>query len=234
VACALDDIATELEKEAANGLDPTKAARKVLTKFFEKHLPVVFNGNNYSSEWEVEAKKRGLWNLKDSVAALSHYSDPEVKDVFLRHGVLTERELLARQDILLENYIKAVHVETKLVQIIGRSTILPVALKSLQKAANLVASCASLPRPNNVSGKPEEVIYQRLYQHIAALSSLLDELDTRHLELDAMDGVLTRAEAARNILLPLLVKIRTEVDSLELIIDDALWPLPKYGELLWQ
>ncbi|MDR1085475.1 MAG: glutamine synthetase III [Deltaproteobacteria bacterium] len=231
-ACALDDICTELEK-AAGGSDPRKAARQVLSKFFEEHLPVVFNGNNYAPEWEVEAEKRGLWNLKDSVAALSHYTDPEVKDVFTRHGILTERELVARQDILLENYIREVHVETKLVQTLGRSAILPVALSALKKAADLVKAVSDLPRPSTPV-KPEVLYYQNLYALSADLTVLLDELDQKHAQLDSMSGVLARAQGARDTLLPLMGRIRAAVDGLELCVDDNLWPLPKYGELLWQ
>ncbi|MDR2442052.1 MAG: glutamine synthetase III [Deltaproteobacteria bacterium] len=234
VACALDDIATELEKTAASGLDRLQACRQVLTKFFEEHLPVVFNGNNYAPEWEEEAEKRGLWNLKDSVTALSHYTDPEVKDVFTRHGILNEREIEARQDVLLENYIRVVHVETKLVQTIGRSTILPVALDALKKAADLVNATLNLPKPADAPVKPEELNYQRLYTHTSKLISLLDELDATHVKLDASEGVLLRAEGARDELLPLLLKIRVEIDALELLIDDGSWPLPKYGEMLWQ
>ncbi|MDR1577970.1 MAG: glutamine synthetase III [Deltaproteobacteria bacterium] len=231
VACALEDICDALEKSGQT--DPQKAAHLVLPKFFERHLPVVFNGNNYAPEWEVEAQKRGLWNLKDSVAALSHYTDPEVRDVFTRHGVLSERELEARQEVLLENYIRVVHVETKLTQTLGWSSILPVALTTLKKAADLVKAVAELPRPS-AAIKPEEHFYQKAYTHVALLTSLLEELDKKHVELDATEGLLKRAEGARDILLPLLTKIRAEVDALELIVDDNLWPLPKYGELLWQ
>jgi glutamine synthetase len=223
VACALDDIASELERI---GGDPAQAARQVLTKFFEEHLPIVFNGNNYAREWEEEAARRGLPNYRDSVTALSFYTAPEVKDVFTRHGVLSERELEARQEVLLENYIRVVHVETKLVQSMGRSTILPVALKALAGLAPLLA----LPSPS----LPGQACYERLSVLASRLSGLLDELDETHLRLDAMDGVLGRAEAARDELLPLLSRIRAEVDGLELVIDDNDWPLPKYGELLWQ
>ncbi|MDR3205142.1 MAG: glutamine synthetase III [Deltaproteobacteria bacterium] len=233
VACALDDIATELEKAAADGADRDQATRKVLVKFFDQHLPVVFNGNNYAPEWEEEAKKRGLWNLKDSVTALSHFTDPEVQDVYIRHGILSEREIESRQEVLLENYIKVVHVETKLVQTLGRSSILPVALNSLKKAADLLNAVSSLPKPTS-SVKPEELNFQKLYTHVAELSSLLDKLDATHVRLDATDGVMIKAQGARDELLPLLTKIRAEVDALELLVDDAEWPLPKYGELLWQ
>jgi glutamine synthetase len=230
VACALDDICGELEKV---GGDPHKAAHAVLPKFFQEHLPVVFNGNNYAPEWEEEAKKRGLWNLKDSVAALSHYADPEVKDVFVRHGVLNERELLARQEVLLENYVKVVHVETKLVQSLGWSAVLPVALATLKKAADLVKAVSGLNSPKTAV-KPEEAYYQKVYAHTAELTALLEELDKKHVELDATEGIFKKAEGARDILLPLLAKIRIEVDALELAVDDNVWPFPKYGELLWQ
>jgi glutamine synthetase len=228
VACALDDIATELEK-VGNG-DPDKAARTVLTKFFEEHLPIIFNGNNYTKEWEEDAEKRGLPNYKDSVTALTYYTHPEVKEVFSRHGILNERELEARQEVLLENYVKVVHVETKLVQSMGRSTILPVALKALAQAATLI----NLPKPASATVNPGEAHYNSLYEHASKLTELLDKLDATHIKLDAIEEYMDKAKAARDELIPLLSHIRTHVDALELLVDDSEWPLPKYGELLWQ
>jgi glutamine synthetase len=228
VACALDDIATELEK--IGNADPDQAARTVLTKLFEEHLPIVFNDNNYTKEWEDEAAKRGLPNLKDSVTAIGYITKPEVKEVFSRHGILNERELEARQEVLLENYVKVVHVETKLVQSMGRATVLPVALKALGQAGKL----AALPKIPNGSVHPGEAIYKNLYEHTSKLPELLDKLDATHVKLDALEGFDHKAEAARDQLIPLLSEIRTHVDALELSIDDSEWPLPKYGELLWQ
>ncbi|MDR2725989.1 MAG: glutamine synthetase III [Candidatus Adiutrix sp.] len=233
VACALDDLATEMEKDRAGG-SPEKAARKVLKHMFEAHLPVVFNGNNYTQGWAAEAVRRGLPDLRDTVSTLACYSTPEGKEAFLRHGVLTERELLARQEILLENYIKVVHVETKLCQSMGRSTILPVALKALSEAAEAVhrADKAGL-KPAKSDYHPEKVYYQKLHKLATDLMRSLDELDARHVELDAMTDILPRAEAARDVLIPLLARVRAAADGLELLIDDTDWPLPKYNELLW-
>ncbi|MDR1314000.1 MAG: glutamine synthetase III [Deltaproteobacteria bacterium] len=232
VACALDDICSELEKAALGGADPVKAARKVLPKFFEKHLPVVFNGNNYDPSWEVEAGKRGLWNLKDSVEAMAHFTDPEVKDVYQRFGVLTERELLARQDILLENYIKVCQVECKLVRQLGRSAILPVALDSLKKASDLVSSL----KGSGIGGATEAA--SGLASGLAKLSGELyrdlGELDAKAEQVEAVHEPLAAAKAVRDVLLPLMLKIRGQVDAIELLVDDNRWPLPKYWELLWQ
>jgi glutamine synthetase len=232
VACALDDIATELEKAKAGGLDPVKAAHQVLPAFFEKHLPVVLIGNYYDPAWEVQAEKRGLWNLKDTVVALSHFTDPEVKDVYLRFGVLTERELTARQDILFENYIKVCLVEAKLVKTLGRSSILPVALDSLKKASDLVNSlkASGLDAPGN----PQIKLAKALAAHSGALSEDLDVLDAKSDEVEALHEPQAAAKAVRDTLLPLMLKIRSHVDALELLVDDNRWPLPKYWELLWQ
>jgi glutamine synthetase len=231
MACALDDIAGELEKIGPE--DPVKAARIVLTKFFEEHLPIIFNENNYTVEWEKEAEKRGLPNYKDSVEALSHYTSAEVMEVFTRHAVLSERELKARQEVLLESYIRVVHVETKLVQTMGRSTILPVALKALAEASALVASVSAAGGEKGGTVNPALDVYNRLYLGASKLTELLAKLDETHLKLDSLSGVLVRARAARDELLPLLLEIRAQVDGLELLVDDNEWPLPKYGELLW-
>ena len=229
VACALDDIATELEAATAGGTPLTKAVQTVLAKMYSEHLPIVFNGNGYSKEWEDEAARRGLPNLKDTVSVVARYSDAEVMQTFLRHGVLSERELLARQEILLDTYIKAVHVETKLAQGIGRSVILPVGLTWAKQLADLALAAKSLG-----GALADGQYYAETQTHVAGLMQALNALDQKHEELDAMYGVLVRAEAARDFLLPLMAECRKHADALERIVDDALWPLPKYNEMLWQ
>jgi glutamine synthetase len=231
VACALDDIATELEAALGRGVALPKAVQSVLGKLYKEHLPIVFNGNNYTEEWQEEAARRGLPNLKDTVAAVTRYSDPEVMEVFLRHGVLSEREQLARQEILLDNYIKAVHVETKLIQVMGRSVILPVAMRWARKAAEIAESAKTLTGETDV---PELVYYKEIRAHIVGLLRALQALDAKHAELDGMEGVHHKAEAARDMLLPLMAECRSHVDALEGCVDDGMWPLPKYNELLWQ
>ncbi|MDR1946667.1 MAG: glutamine synthetase III [Desulfovibrio sp.] len=228
VACALDDIATDLEKEVKKGKNLNTAVQTLLSKLFKEHKPIIFNGNGYADEWQVEAKKRGLPNLKDTVSAVLKYSDKEVKEVFLRHAVLSERELLARQEVLLENYIKDVHVETKLTQVMGRSVILPAALRFAAETAAYSATAKQ-------SGYPALSRYlSALNAKTEALLKALDALDAKHEELDATDGVRAKAVGARDKLLPLMAECREYADALEGIVDDAFWPLPKYNEMLWQ
>jgi glutamine synthetase len=107
-----------------------------------------------------------------------------------------------------------------------------VALKALAEATDLVKKVEDV----GLSGKvnPAKEYCQRLYDHSSKLSELLDTLDSTHAKLDSMSEVLHEAKATRDELLPLLVKIRVEIDALELIVNDNDWPLPKYGEMLWQ
>ncbi|MDR2338587.1 MAG: glutamine synthetase III [Deltaproteobacteria bacterium] len=230
VACALDDIANELDKAAAGGLDPIKSAHKVLPKFFEEHLPVVFNGNNYAPEWEVEAEKRKLWNLKDSVSTLAHYSDPEVREVFTRFGILNERELHSRQEVHLEKYIKVGLVEARLVRSLGYSSILPVALDSLKKAADSYQSIKGA----GAAAASAKACFDLFSKLTDALCEGLGTLDSILAEVEGVSDALKQAEAVRDKLLPHLLKVRDTVDQLEVLVDDNRWPLPKYDELLWQ
>ncbi|MDR2161765.1 MAG: glutamine synthetase III [Desulfovibrio sp.] len=228
IASALDDIASELEEAVSQNRPLPAAVQNLLARLFKEHRPIVFNGNGYSEEWQMEAAQRGLPNFRDSVTALSHASDPEVMAVFQRHGVLSEREILARQEILLDNYVKAVHVETKLTQVLGRSVVLPVCLKFAAKLSAFTASEHAAEVSSAGSG-----YYARVHAHVSGLLRTLDELDARHEELDALEGIPVKAKAARDILLPILAQCRSHVDALEGMVDDADWPLPKYNELLW-
>lgn len=144
MACALDDIASMLEAELAQGTPLNAAIQSLLAKLFAEHMPIVFDGNGYSDEWLAEAEKRGLPNLKDTVAALAHYSDKDVMAVFERHGVLSPREMLSRQEILLENYTHSVSIEGHTALKLGRTRILPVALAYQTRLAKAASSAAAL------------------------------------------------------------------------------------------
>ncbi|MDR2050948.1 MAG: glutamine synthetase III [Deltaproteobacteria bacterium] len=233
VASTLDDIATELETATAAGASLGTAVQSLLARYYKESLPVVFNGNGYSAEWEKEAEKRGLPNLRDSVTVISHYTKPEVMDLFLRHGVLSEREQHARQEILLDNYIIDVQIETKLVSSIGRSAILPTGLRWLRELGEAAKLARELAKPRKNEALLEESCYADVRFHVEGLKKGLDELDTVYAGLEGLEDTLEKAEAARDRLLPLMAVCREHADALEVMVDDAIWPLPKYNELLW-
>ena len=231
VANALDDIATELEAAVAKGKTFNKAVQKLLVRLYREHMPVVFNGNGYSLDWQLEAERRKLPNLRDTVSAVLAYSDENVMEAFMRHGTLNERELLARQEILLEAYIKSVMVEAKLTLSMGKTVIAPVALSWLKEVGLTVSQIKQFACPGLI---PEEAYYKDIRVHIAGLLSALDALSARIVALGDIDNTHTKAKAARDTIIPAMTECRVHGDALEELVSDELWPLPKYNELLWQ
>ena len=228
VACALDDIATELEGEVAKGIPLNSAIQTLLAKLFREHMPVVFDGNNYGAEWPVEAERRGLPNLKDTVSALAHYTDKDVMEVFSREGILSEREMLSRQEILLENYANTITIEAHMTLDLGRTRILPAALSWQKKLADAVASATSILGDAEV----EKQYYRRVNEQVKAFMQALDELELAYGQNHAGEA-LAHAAYARDVLLPAMQACRDHADALEGLCSGHEWPLPSYAELLW-
>jgi glutamine synthetase len=232
VADALDEIATSLEASVCEGAPLNTAVREQLALLFREHAPIVFNGNGYAREWKEEAARRGLPDMSGTVEVLEHYSDPQVMDLFMRHGVLSERELLARQEILLDGYSKTVAVEAGLTSRIGRTSILPVALNAQAEAADLAAKTAALTgRP--VEALPEYARFTGIRDEAVRLGEALDALDAARRRLGDDTETLVHARTARDLVIPAMDRCRNAVDALEGLLDDAAWPLPTYAELLW-
>ena len=229
VACALDDIATQLEAAVAAGASLNQALQDFLPREFKEHLPVIFNGNGYAPSWTEEAERRGLPNLNNTVDALERYSDPEVMNVFLRHGILSEREMLSRQEILLDAYAKALVLEGHVMSDMVLSRILPTCKDAVKDEANLVASLKNA----GLDTKAETKALQTMYAHVLAMEELCARIDAAITHVNSIPDVQARARAARDEILSLMAELRTHADAMERVVDDACWPLPKYSELLW-
>jgi len=220
VAEACDYIAGKLETAVGSGKTLNAAVQTLLTELANEHSAIVFNGNGYTDEWHKEAEKRGLPNLKTTVDALPVLNAPEVVKAFDKYGVLSPRELRSRYEISLEQYVKTVLVEARLVVKIGKTTILPAAIRY----ATELSAAASVSGPAKkllaeVSGYADKLdsSIASLEKQLAHESSSLDA-EAKHLK----DGVL-----------PLMLDVRSAADSLESIIADDLWPLPTYQEMLY-
>ncbi len=229
VACALDDIATSLEALMAEGKSIQEALQVFLPRVFKEHLPVVFNGNGYADEWKVEAEKRGLLNLSNTVSALKRYHLPEVKSVFERMHVLNERELLARQEILFEAYIKTICIESKVLLSMIQERVLPVVQATQTKLANLVTSTKSILG----DAAMEESIFTAFRQTHVDLYTSTKLLAARIEDLEKVDGVEAQADFALEHLTILMQTCRTHCDTLERLVDDRDWEMPKYAALMW-
>ena len=229
VACALDDIATQLEAAVSAGASLNQALQEFLPREFKEHMPVVFNGNGYAESWTREAARRGLPNLNNTVDALERYSDPDVMNVFLRHGILSEREMLSRQDILLDAYAKELVLEAHVLSDLVRTRVLPPCLKAQRESCDLLLKT----REAGLDAEAELASALTIRNHVLALQRLVGELDAALEAVSAKDEALARARAARETLLPLMADVRLHADAMERLVDDRDWTLPKYSELLW-
>jgi glutamine synthetase len=234
VASALDEIATELEKAAVKkGVGLNKAIQSLLQKLFAEHKPIIFNGDNYSPEWPIEADKRGLPNLKNSVDALKRFTNPKVAGIFTKNGILSKREVEARQEILLESYATSISIEAQLTANIGRTMILSASVAYQKSVADSLNSLrAALGKDVDVSSQKKTL--EELTRNISALTRNLAALDDVRTKVDeARCSALEKAKRYRDSVLPLMEECRAAGDNLERYVDDAIWPLPKYREMLW-
>ncbi len=230
VASALEEIADRLEADVASGKDLNSAVQSLLTDLFTEHAPIVFNGNGYTEEWPVEAAKRGLPNYANTVQALEHYSDPDVLDTFSRQGILTERECLSRQEILFENYAKTIGIEAATASRMGRTLIVPAAMKAQSAAAEMVN------RTREAMGKvpaAQTSYLELLASSTESLMLALRKLDDKRMVLAGTAEAEKAAVIARDEVLPAMNECRSFADKLESIMSSSDWPMPSYAELMW-
>ncbi len=228
VAESLDYVATELEKAIEGGKTLDEAVRTLSQKLAKEVKPIIFNGNNYSAEWEKEAGKRKLLNLKNTVDALPELDKPEVIELFEKYKVLNARELKARFEINLEAYVKTINVEGQLMVSMANRYILPSALRYQTEVGQSVAAA----KAGGVASKEGKKLLADLSKTIDAFKSTADKLAA---SLDHTNGHSTfkHAKYMRDTIIPLMNTLREYGDTLEGWIPSEYWPLPTYREMLF-
>jgi glutamine synthetase len=224
---SLDYMATELEKLVKGGKSIEKAAAELLPKVIKENKRIIFNGNNYSKEWEKEAAKRGLLNLKNTVDALPQLISKDVVSMFEKYKVLNERELHSRYEIMFETYNKVVNVEGQLMVLMANRYILPAALEYQKQVAQSVAAVKQAGGKSLEGGKV-----------LAAVTKLTDELKRRTDKLAKAlqhegPSAEKHAKYFRDVVIPAMTALRETGDELEVLMPHALWPLATYREMLF-
>jgi glutamine synthetase len=224
---SLDYMATELEKSIKGGKSLEKAVAELLPKVIKENKRIIFNGNNYSLEWEKEAAKRGLLNLKNTVDALPQLVSKDVVSLFEKYKVLNERELHARHEIMLEQYNKVVNIEGQLMVLMANRYILPVALDYQRQVASSVAAVKSAGA-KTVEGKKA---LDKLTKLVDRFKQQADKLEK---ELAHEGGAADKhAKHFRDKVVPAMAALRELGDELEVIMPHGTWPLATYREMLF-
>jgi glutamine synthetase len=220
-------IADQLETQLQSGTSLEEAAFAVLKRTMDEHGAVVFGGDGYSSEWHrIAVEERGLENLRTTADALPVLQRPEIEALFSRQGVLTPVELESRFEVYAEQYLLAIEVEAKLVLRIARTQIIPAAAAYLERLAR------SLRDQQELGLAPDRSLATEVAQHSAALQRACGEL-AAGLQGDHEGSLATQMQHCAHGLLPLMGAVRHAADALENLVDDDLWPLPTYQELLF-
>jgi glutamine synthetase len=227
MADSLDDVATELEGAVARGEELNKAVKKLLTKIIKEHKRIVFNGNNYAPEWEKEAAKRKLLNLKNTVDALPQLISKDAVKLLEKYKILNEREIHARYEVFLENYNKTINVEGQLMVLMANRYILPAALEYQKQIGQSVAAVKSAGG-SSVQGKKLLGKYTKLVDQLRTQTDALAAL------LDHNGGSPEKhAKYMRDKIVPAMAKLREVGDQIEVLTPHEIWPLPTYREMLF-
>ncbi|MCU1452832.1 MAG: glnA [Acidimicrobiales bacterium] len=226
LAEALDHIATELDSLIADGVEFNSAVQKVLEEIITVHGTVVFNGDGYSDDWQIEAEARGLPNLRTTLDALPELITEESLELFSTYGVFNHREMHSRYEIALEHYAMSIEVEAKLTLEMAKTQILPAALRyQTELATNLASSLAIGHEPDRSTFEETSATITELQ---AAIRALTEDLAHDH----PLDPMLEARHAADDHL-PAMLAVRAAADALEGMVADDLWPLPTYQEMLY-
>ena len=225
---SLDYVATELEKGLKEGKKLPVAVKTLLTKLIKDNKRIIFNGNNYSDDWQKEAGKRGLLNHRTSVDAYGEVIKPEVVKAFEKYGVLNEREIHARFEVALEQYNKTINIEAQLMVLMANRYILPAAYRHQEQLANTVAAVKAA----GASAKETRRALDEICKLTDDAKVRVDRLEAL-LEHEGNGDAEKHAKYFRDKVIPAMNALREVGDSLENAVPQNLWPLPTYREMLF-
>ena len=208
--------------------DLPRALLELIRGELTAHQRILFNGNGYSHDWEVEAARRGLSNFRTTPEALVHYTDPKNVELFARHGVYTRDEIQSRQDILLDEYAKAIRIEALTLLDLVRCRISPACVTY----ATGLAQGVSTKKQLGIEVPQEETLARHISSLTGQLIQAADQLEDRLADPVAEDAAVAASWCAQA-LIPAMDAVRTPADRLEQLVDRSVWPLPTYSDMLF-
>jgi glutamine synthetase len=217
------------------GESKDEAILKELQSLIKQSKKIRFEGNGYGDEWVKEAEKRGLSNLKDTPRALKVWHDKNVVKLFDKMNVLSPRELEARQEIEFENYCLKIQIESRLMGDITQNYFIPAAVeyqnKLIQNAQGLMSVLGE--KAGREAAKAQISLIERVSLHLNAMKSASDVMLENRKKANKIEGAEKKALAYCDTVKVHFDEIRYHADKLELLVDDELWPLPKFREMLF-
>lgn len=231
---ALNTIVAEILSRIASRLEKAKdvdaEAQNIVTEIVKKHKRIIYNGNNYTDEWVKEAEKRGLPNIKSTVAAIPSLISEKAVKVYEKHAVLSKTEMHSRYEIFLEGYIKTINIEVLTMLDIAKRQILPASLEYAGKVAATLSSLKTVAAKSSTADK----LLAELTSTIDSFGKNIEALEAVSADNGHSNDVLKHAEYYRDVVFTTMAKLRIDGDKLETMVDANIWPLPTYADLLFR
>jgi len=232
----LNTIVAEAFKEAADILEAADdfdmAVHDLIKETLAAHRRVVFNGNGYSKEWVAEAERRGLPNIGSMVEAIPALTTEKAVKLFEEFSVFTRAELESRAEVEYEGYSKAVNIEARTMIDMASKQIIPAVIKYTTQLAGSICAVRNACPEADVSVQTELLTESSdlLSDMKVALAALIEATD----QAAAMEGGREQAVAYHSVVAPAMEALRAPADRLEMIVDKELWPMPSYGDLIFE
>ncbi len=235
VANQLKQFRTEVETLLAKNIPWEDAMSGILVRYISESSDILFEGNSYSQEWIDEAARRGLSNISDTPSALSKLITNQAIALFEDTGVLTKREISARYGIQMENYVRKIQIESRVIGDLAMNHIIPTAIRyQNQLIENVLGLKQVLEHKTYESlSKTQMDTIREISDHIITIKNLVNKMIDLRKQINKIESLEDKAKEYRAEIFPFFEHIKYRIDKLELLIDDELWPLPKYRELLF-
>ncbi|MBN2681833.1 MAG: glutamine synthetase III [Bacteroidales bacterium] len=235
VAKQLIDFKAEVDNLIEKDVKKDEAIFRVLRKYITESKKILFEGNGYSEEWKKEAEKRGLSNIPDVTEALKAFLSNKSKKLFSETKVLSERELVARYEIKLEYYFKKIQIEARVLGDLAKNHIIPVAFSYQNRLIENAKGLKEIVNQNDflASAHTQIETIKEISNHVNLIDNMVNKMIDARKDANNKNTIEEKVFAYSKNVKPFLEKIRYHVDKLELIVDDELWSLPKYREMLF-
>ena len=235
VAVQLDEFYEAVSKRIEAGEEKNKAILHEVRKLIVESKPIHFDGNGYSDEWKAEAKRRGLDTETSAPLMYDAYTRPESVEMFSKSGVLSLKEIEARNEVKWETYSKKIQIESRVLGDLAINHIIPAAVRYESLLLDNVYKIKQLfsgAKADDIAALDMDNIEQ-ISENVAAIKRKVKEMEQMRHRANRMPDERSKAIAYHDDVLPKMEEIRTHIDSLELMVDNEIWPLPKYRELLF-
>ena len=235
MAFQLNQFRSQLENLMEKGIGRDEALFKLLKKAIIESKPIRFEGDGYSKAWETEAQKRGLTNISHVPEALSYYIKDSAQKVFISEGVFNQHELISRLEVELEKFTKKIQIESRVLGDLAINHIVPIAVSYQNRLITNLLGLKELFSAEEYKTLSEDRIelVREISYRVTSIKKLVKEMINARKIANKMECYTEKAYAYENSVKPYLEQIRDHIDHLEMEVDDEIWPLPKYRELLF-